>query len=643
MAYIGATGLKTADLIDEAEEKSLLASLINSATDVITDDIRGRVEDAILSYFDTAAAAAEWRPSVTDVLSATGEIVQLGVLGELKMNKLDRSSVQDANSMVYTEKSQSTTNNIYWTDKVKIRYDNEWFSNALYYEGAVKKGEILTYRVEQGSNILNLDATNIKLGTINKDRLPSNFNNIGIGITPNATIHTYDATDNILRLQTAINGKVSIEFVKGTDIDTYRDYRFISENGTFKFQYEDDALGYGDGGTDLFTILPTLTTFYKGAKFEANVGIGTSPHERYKLDILGTSRFTGNVGIGTTPHETYKLDVNGDIRATEFRGGGANITGLNQDNLTLTTVKIYEKFSTSSFVNNNDKIDIPPVYTFNITYYESVVNPQFTTGSSPANTYVWYQGRFNCNFQDRTGEHSYVMNTGNLLGTPLILNYKVGDRITFKNTAMIGDDYVMGYSGTRLNSMLTFLKLPSSFSWTTRTLPAEAVKIFEWDGGSDFPFFKGEFGFVKDWTQSGLQLKRSTAMTAQIEAGFKYYLIKWQRVPGNGAYYGQYYTVGNQDSESSDTYFASLYLGGQGFKFISGYSSTGYAPAGSASYIPQIMTPNTKGIASRGARMSVTDDGILSADIPLSSDLLTNMNTLHFDNIANKIGILQTY
>jgi hypothetical protein len=56
MAYVGATGLKTTDLIEEAEEKSLLASLVNSATDVITDDIKGRVEDAILSYFDTAAA-----------------------------------------------------------------------------------------------------------------------------------------------------------------------------------------------------------------------------------------------------------------------------------------------------------------------------------------------------------------------------------------------------------------------------------------------------------------------------------------------------------------------------------------------------------------------------------------------------------
>ena len=43
MSYIGATGLKTTDLIEETEEKSLLSSLINSATDVITDDIKWRV------------------------------------------------------------------------------------------------------------------------------------------------------------------------------------------------------------------------------------------------------------------------------------------------------------------------------------------------------------------------------------------------------------------------------------------------------------------------------------------------------------------------------------------------------------------------------------------------------------------------
>jgi hypothetical protein len=42
-----ATGLKTTDLIETVEEKSILASIVNSATDVITDELKGRVEDAI--------------------------------------------------------------------------------------------------------------------------------------------------------------------------------------------------------------------------------------------------------------------------------------------------------------------------------------------------------------------------------------------------------------------------------------------------------------------------------------------------------------------------------------------------------------------------------------------------------------------
>ncbi len=43
----GATGLKTSDLIEKAEEKSLLASIVHAATDVISDESNGRVEDAI--------------------------------------------------------------------------------------------------------------------------------------------------------------------------------------------------------------------------------------------------------------------------------------------------------------------------------------------------------------------------------------------------------------------------------------------------------------------------------------------------------------------------------------------------------------------------------------------------------------------
>ena len=85
-----------------------------------------------------------------------------------------------------------------------------------------------------------------------------------------------------MRLQTATNGKVSIEFVRGTDIDTYADYRLINESGTFKFQYEDEAFAYNDVGTDLYTITPTKITIYKNTEFIGNVGIGTTQHATYK-------------------------------------------------------------------------------------------------------------------------------------------------------------------------------------------------------------------------------------------------------------------------------------------------------------------------------------------------------------------------
>ena len=60
----------------------------------------------------------------------------------MKRNKLDRNTVENIDSMVYTDKAKFTTNNIYWTDKVKIRNDNNWFRNVIYYEGtpAVREG-----------------------------------------------------------------------------------------------------------------------------------------------------------------------------------------------------------------------------------------------------------------------------------------------------------------------------------------------------------------------------------------------------------------------------------------------------------------------------------------------------------------------
>jgi hypothetical protein len=725
MSYIGATGLKTTDLIEEAEEKSLLASLINSATDVITDDIKGRVEDAILSYFDSAAAAAEWKPSITDVLSATGEIIQLGVLGELKMNKLDRSSVQDENSMVYTDKSQSTTNNLFWTDKVKIRYDNEWFSNAIYYEGSVKKGEILTYRAEQGSNILNLDATNIKLGTIEKDRLPSNLNNIGIGTTPATPLHIYHATDNILRLQTATSGKVSIEFARGTDIDGYTDYRFINDSGTFKLQYEDDAVGYIEATANLFTILPgkinlfkdteifanvgigttpatslhiykatnnilrlqtaavdgtnsiefvrgnttdplndyrlitdttgkfklqystnvleyggtgsdlinisaTNINLYKNTEISGNVGIGTTPDAIYKLDVNGTSRFTGNVGIATTPHATYKLDVLGDINATAFRGDGANITGLNQDNLVLTTQKIYERFSTTNFAIINDKIDLPPQYSINITAYDS------TTLYSPSSD-IRLKGKMSVSYDDRRNVYKLVSTETSITNNVAVLKYKAGDKISIKNIADGKNDFIYRAStNTNIYLKTCLYKRPIGISFNKDTDGlTNFTQVFEWVSGAtpivvDYRVQDGSIFPFYNFTN---------VMTFIVEAGYAYYLMRQWRDENNN------YIETFLGDDFND--YLRAFGAGQTFRLESGYSQAGidYTPR---SYTPAELSVGTSqqlgGVKPR-ARMTIDSSGNLDANIPISADLINSMNTSHFTNNTgtSKIDISSTY
>jgi hypothetical protein len=160
---------------------------------------------------------------------------------------------------------------------------------------------------------LNLDATNIKLGTLDKDRLPRNLNNKGIGTTPATSLHTYHGTNNILRLQTATNGKVSIEFVRGTYIDAYTDYRFINDIGTFKLQYEDDAVGYVEETANLFTILPNKINLFKDTEFYANVGIGTTPVTPLHIYNETTAMIRLQSGATGTPILEFMRGVNQDV------------------------------------------------------------------------------------------------------------------------------------------------------------------------------------------------------------------------------------------------------------------------------------------------------------------------------------------
>ncbi len=49
----------------------------------------------------------------------------------------------------------------------------------------------------------------------------------------------------------------------------------------------------------------------------------------------------GNVGIGTTPHTTYKVDVNGTLNTTSLLVGGVSISGSKWTTNTTDTSKIY--------------------------------------------------------------------------------------------------------------------------------------------------------------------------------------------------------------------------------------------------------------------------------------------------------------
>ena len=634
MTYIGATGLDTfTDAIDTLSS-SIAIDILNTSNYILeTSNIlvktksnvaianqinldAGPLTDALQEIITDSAGTAlgELIGSTTQVPSALGQsLITLSALGLLAYNKLNRTSVQDVDSMVYSADYSSVLTPGMFDDRVRIRYDNNYFSNAFYYVDGVKKGEILTSRI----NLLPVNSNNIDIYT--------STGKIGIGTaTPATSLHTYHATNNILRLQTGTGGTTSIEFVRGTEIDALNDYRFINDSGTFKFQYEDNTQQYGGTGTNLIFITASQITLLKKTQMDANVGIGTSPHETYKLDVNGTSRFTGNVGISTTPHATYKLDVLGDIRATQFRGGGSNITDLNQDNLVLSTAKIYEKFNQTTFSIIDDKINISPnvgSYTFNIIAYDKMIG-------TTAPTYL-LSGKFTCSYEDRTGV--YALRPSATITNKLILDYKVGDKLIFKNTALrlydyLNDTNAFGQINQRWGK-LTVFKIANGTNWTGQGEESYMTKIFEW---------LSETQLVVDYTQNQATFPFQTTMSLTLEAGFRYFLIKWwYNVDEN-----YYITPASEDSQMN----AANY-GGQGFKMITTY-------LGATNYIPQtpstvpVMSDTSHGIAKRGARLSLdTETATLSADIPTSAELITNMNTSHFTNnvATGKIDISSSY
>jgi hypothetical protein len=709
--YIGATGEYIWDeLLDNATSNVAIANHINLDAGPLSDAIQQVITDAAGTALEGLIG------DTTQVPSALGQsLITLSALGLLSYNKLNRTSVQDVDSMVYSEDYASILTPGMFDDRVRIRYDNNYFSNAIYYEDNVKKGEILTSRI----NLLPTDSNNIDLYTLsgkvgigitspstqlhlyatnnilrlqtapvdgtnsiefvrgsitdplNDYRLhtdttgkfklqystnalayggtgsdlihvsPTNINiykdteitgNVGIGTTPITSFHTYHATNNIMRLGTATNGKVSIEFVRGTDIDGYNDFRLINEAGTFRLQYEDDELGYGNTGTDLISASATQISLGKNTEISGKVGIGTSIHETYKLDVNGTSRFTGNVGIGTTPHETYKLDALGTINATAFRGDGSAITGLNQDNLTLTTTKLYQNFNTTNFAIIDDKIDLPPNYSFTITGYDS------QTLFNPSDDRK-YKGKMSCSYDDRNGVHK-ILTEENKTTNVAVLQYKVGDKITIRNTADPKLDYLL-YNGSKYFNSLYLVKRPISqpVSWTNVVWQPH---IYEWRSGD------GLNGTPEPYIYKPGEIQVhtfTTPISVVIETGFNYYLFKTY----NEVDYDQYGTVFINATGYGDDFddFNRAFGAGQTFKLQTGtgFLNTEYSPTAYMAADISVASDRRVGLIKPRARVSVDASGNLDADIPTSTELITNMNTTHFTNNTgtSKIDISSSY
>jgi hypothetical protein len=171
--------------------------------------------------------------------------------------------------------------------------------------------------------------------------------------------------------------------------------------------------------------------------------------------------------------------------------------------------------------------------------------------------------------------------------------------------------------------------MASNIAWTSQGQETYMTTLVEWF--SDSPN-------VIDYTSgSAITYPRNTPVMIQIQANFKYFLIKWQR-NNDANIFNSYITPATEVSNMN-----IAYGGGQGFALLGNYSgSGGYKPQSSS--LPPLMTADTEGTARRGSRLSI-DNGVLSADIPTSADLITNMNTTHFTNNTgtSKIDISSSY
>ena len=115
----------------------------------------------------------------------------------------------------------------------------------------------------------------------------------------------------------------------------------------------------------------------------------------------------------------------------------------------VSRVKLYGNFNTTNFTIIDDKIDLPPSYSFNITSYDSA------TLYLPSQDRR-YKGKFSASYDDRQGLYNLVSTDITKTNNKVILNYKNGDKINIRNTADPKKDYFLNGSVKSFLRVLLF-------------------------------------------------------------------------------------------------------------------------------------------------------------------------------------------
>ena len=180
---------------------------------------------------------------------------------------------------------------------------------------------------------------------------------VGIGANPSAGVKLYVSGTTRLGGSVGIGvapTSYALDIIGSARVDGYVGIGTIPSSSTYRldilgnFRTQGGIVSTGiiqagngltaSGGLITASAGISSTTLTASGLITANAGI-TIPTGT--LTSTGTTILTSNVGIGTTPHATYKVDVNGTLNATTLLMGGNPISGSKWTTATDTTEIYY--------------------------------------------------------------------------------------------------------------------------------------------------------------------------------------------------------------------------------------------------------------------------------------------------------------